>query len=131
MSGPVAGLEEIQQKSRALRPWFDAAPRKLAALENIVAAFPEQGDIWARSLRVEPAVKPTGATAKAAAAGAPALSEEAVSVTLAGLARSNDATLALRNALTKAPGVRNLQGPQLRGNNPVQFSFTFQWQPAP
>jgi len=106
MKSNVADIDAIQQRIHKFRPWFEPAPQVLQVMESVIAAFPEQGDVWAKSLQVG----------------------EGHKVTCAGFARNEAALLALLDRLRKNPGVTALQVQQMRGDNPVQFSFTCKWE---
>ena len=108
MRRKVAELEELQQKIRRFRPWFEPAPRSLRTLETIAAAFPEQGDVWAKSIEIG----------------------ESSKVTCTGFARTQPALMTLLDQIRARSGVTNLQVQQVRGENPVQFSITFNWEPT-
>jgi len=123
MKNTVANLEEIQKKVRQFRPWFEPIPQKLQALETLVATFPEQGDIWARSVQIGPFME------KNETGGRAVQSTEASKVSVSGFARSNAVLLSLQDRLRKQPGVSALQLQQIRGNNPIQFSLSFKWEP--
>jgi hypothetical protein len=103
----VVELESLQQKIRQFRPWFEAAPQDLQIIEGLAAAFPEQGDVWAKSIQLG----------------------EGHKVTCAGFARNQPALLALLDRLRARTDVAGLQLQQVRGENPVQFSFTYKWEP--
>ncbi|XHR30205.1 MAG: hypothetical protein ACFUZC_06525 [Chthoniobacteraceae bacterium] len=118
----VAELDTIQQKIRQFRPWFDPAPQKLDALRSVIAAFPERGDLWTRSVQISPFVE------KSDAGGRGAPSSTAAMVTINGFAQNNASLMSLQGTLSKQAGVSALQVKQLRGNNPSQFSLTFKWE---
>lgn len=107
MQRNVAELEELQQRIRKFRPWFDATPQSLQLLEGLMSAFPEQGDVWAKSVEIG----------------------EGAKVTCTGFARSQVAWLGLRERLGSRPDVTGLQVQQVRGENPVQFTVTYKWEP--
>jgi hypothetical protein len=108
MQRNVAELDALQQKIHQFRPWFEPAPQVLQVMDGVIAAFPEQGDVWAKSLQVG----------------------EGYKVTCSGFARNQAALLALLDRLRKNPSVISLQVQQMRGDNPVQFSFTCKWERA-
>ncbi|MEA3211987.1 MAG: hypothetical protein QOE70_5044 [Chthoniobacter sp.] len=103
----VADLESIQQRIRQFRPWFEPAPQCLQIIEGIANAYPEQGDVWAKSIQLG----------------------EAHKVTCAGFARSQAALLGLLDRLRSRPDVSGLQVQQVRGDNPITFSITYKWEP--
>jgi len=122
MKNTVADLDEIQQKIRKFRPWFEPGPQKLQALKSLVAAFPERGDIWTRSIQITASLEKGD--------GARSVQSSTIStVSVSGFARSNSVLMALHDSLSKQPGVSALQLKQIRGNNPIQFSLSFKWEP--
>ena len=106
MRSNVADLEALQLKIRQFRPWFEPAPQTLEVLEALVAAFPDQGDVWAKSIHIT----------------------EGSKVACTGFARSQSALMALLDRLRSRPDVTGLQLQQVRGENPVQFSVTYKWE---
>lgn len=108
MRDNVAELDALQQKIHRFRPWFDPAPETLQAMESLVATFPEQGDVWAKSVQIS----------------------SNHHVTCTGFARSQAALQPMLDRLRARPGVSAMQAPQLRGGDKsVQFSITYLWQP--
>ena len=105
MKRNVADLESVQQNIRRFRPWFDASPLNLQALESLTAAFPEQGDVWAKNVQIG----------------------EDFKVTCNGFAQSQPALLSLLDRLRARPDVTGVQVQQVRGEKPVQFSLTYKW----
>ncbi len=106
MSKSVGEIETLQQKIRLSRPWFEPVPRGLQLLEGMMAAFPEQGEVWAKSVQITDASK----------------------VTCEGFARNQPALVAFLERLRGRPDVTELQVQQVRGENPVQFSLTYKWE---
>lgn len=106
MRRDVADLEELQTKIRQFRPWFEPTPHTLEVLEALVAAFPDQGDVWAKSVHVT----------------------EGSKVACTGFARSQTALMSFLDRLRSRPDVTGLQLQQVRGENPVQFSVTYKWE---
>ena len=107
MRGNVAELDAVQQKIRQFRSWFEPAPQVLQAIEGLTTAFPEQGDVWAKSVQINDGSK----------------------VTCSGFAKSQTALMALLERLRARPDVSEVQVQQMRGENPLQFSFTYKWAP--
>jgi hypothetical protein len=105
MKRKVSDLDALQQNIRKYRPWFDPAPENLIILEGVVSAFPEQGDVWAKTIQIT----------------------EGPKVTCTGFAKTHAALLALHDRLRARPEVSTLQVQQERGENPIQFSLTFKW----
>ena len=107
MKRNVADLESLQQNIRRFRPWFESAPLNLQALESITEAFPEQGEVWAKSVQIG----------------------EDFKVTCSGSAQNSPALLAMLGRLRARPDVTAVQVQSVRGEKPVQFSFTYKWVP--
>ncbi len=105
MRNQVADLDVLQQKIRRFRPWYDRTPTRLQLLEGLFAAFPDGGDVWAKSITVK------GTT-----------------VSCTGFARTEDARLAMMKRLIARPDVSELKTVQTRGASPsIQFTFTYRW----
>lgn len=107
MQKSVVELESLQQKIRQFRPWFESAPQSVQILEALTSAFPEQGDVWAKSIQIN----------------------ETAKVTCTGFARNQTALMGLLDRLRARADVAALQVQQVRGENPVQFSVTYKWEP--
>ena len=105
MEKNVAELGTLQQNIRRFRPWFESAPLNLQVLESITEAFPEQGEVWAKSVQIG----------------------EDFKVTCSGFAQNQPAWLAMLGRLRARPDVTGLQVQSVRGEKPVQFSFTYKW----
>ena len=103
----VADLEALQQNIRRFRPWFESTPLNLQVLESITESFPEQGEVWAKSVQIG----------------------EDFKVTCSGSAQNQPALLAMLGRLRARPDVTSLQVQSVRGEKPVQFSFTYKWVP--
>lgn len=105
MRNQVADLDILQQKIRRFRPWYDRTPTRLQLLEGLFAAFPDGGDVWAKSITIK------GNT-----------------VSCTGFARNEDARLAMMKRLIARPDVSGLKTVQTRGASPsIQFTFTYTW----
>jgi len=107
MSDEAAELDGIQQKIHQFRPWFDPTPQGVQLLESLVSAFPAQGDVWTKSIQVG----------------------EGYKVTCTGFARTQPGLMTLLGQLRGRPDVTELQVQQIRGENPIQFALTYQWEP--
>ena len=107
MSKTVSELESVQQKIRQFRPWFEPGPQVLEGLESLASAFPEQGDVWAKSVQ---------------------FGADTSKVSCTGFARNQAALMNFMERLRKRPDVTALQLQQVRGDNPVQFSLTYKWE---
>jgi len=106
MADEVGELYGLQQKIREFRPWFEPAPRELQLLQSLALAFPERGEVWAKSIQVADDNK----------------------VTCTGFATAQPALLALLARMRARPDITALQVQQIRGENPIQFSMTYQWE---
>ncbi|MBN1517812.1 hypothetical protein JXA32_14705 [Candidatus Sumerlaeota bacterium] len=109
LSEDARQAETLQTKIRAYRSWFDRSARVLTIANQLTGAFPETGSVWARDLEIR----------------------ENGQVICSGSARSNADWLKMRDALSQSPGVTNLQVNQVRGDSPLQFSFSYQWDGRP
>ena len=107
MQGKVADLDRLQQRIRLFRAWFDPAPQSVQILETLDASFPEQGDVWAKSVQISDGAK----------------------VTCTGFARNHTALLGFINGLRKHPEISDVRLQQERGDTQVQFSIVFKWGP--
>jgi hypothetical protein len=107
MRGEVSKLANLQNNIRRFHPWFNAAPETVQMMEGLVTAFPEQGDVWAKSVQIA----------------------EGSKVTCTGFATSQSALMGLLDRLRARKDVSALQVQHLRGNNPIQFSVTYKWAP--
>ncbi len=105
MKRNVSDLEVLQQNIRQYRPWFDSAPETLMILEGLMSAFPESGDVWAKTVQIS----------------------EGQKVTCTGFARSHASLLALLDRFRARREVSEMQLQQERGESPIQFAVTFKW----
>jgi hypothetical protein len=103
----VANVEKVQQRIRLFRPWFEPTPQNLQILEVLDSAFPEIGDVWAKSVTIVDGAK----------------------ITCIGYARNQGTLLGFLDRLRARPEVASVQIQQERGENPIQFSMTFKWAP--
>jgi hypothetical protein len=101
MSGSVTELDTVQQRIRQFRAWFDPAPESVQILDSLAAAFPDQGEVWAKSIQITDNTK----------------------VSCTGFARNQAALEAFLDRLRKQPDVASLHREQVRGKDPVQFSI--------
>jgi hypothetical protein len=100
-------LGTIQQNIRLYHPWFKQTPESLQVLQSLVLAFPDEGDVWAKSIQVAVGDK----------------------VTCTGFAKNQPALMALLARLRARPDISLLQVQQIRGENPIQFTVAYQWEP--
>ena len=106
MNANVSELDALQQKIRKFRPWFDRKPTGVQLLESLFNAFPDGGDVWAKGIQIN-----------------------GTKVTCTGFARSPSALSAMLDRLRHRADVANVQTQQIRGDNPVQFTFVYRWVP--
>ena len=104
MRNKVADLDVLQQKIRRFQPWYNRNPTRLQLLNGLFAAFPDAGDVWAKSITIK------GGT-----------------VSCTGFARTENARQAMMDRLRARPDVSELKTVQTRGVNPVQFTFAYRW----
>ena len=104
MSANVADLDALQQNIRRFRPWFDRTPASVQLLESLFAAFPEAGEVWAKSITIKGTV-----------------------VSCTGFARDQGALAAFRERLRTRPDVTELHTQQVRGGDTVQFTLSYRW----
>ena len=107
MKRNVADLESLQQNIRRFRPWFESAPLNLQLIESLTECFPETGEVWAKSVQISDEFK----------------------VTCSGFAQNQKALLDMVGRLRARPDVTGVQVQSVRGEKPVQFSFTYKWVP--
>ena len=105
LSPRVAELDDIQQQIRKFRPWFDESLPSLNILRRLTEAFPTDGTVTAKTLEVR----------------------ELGAVTCTGTAHDNQSVFRALNKLSSLPEIHDVKLDQLRGNNPLQFTFNFQW----
>jgi hypothetical protein len=107
MSAQVLELQAVQDNIQQYHPWFDDSFRDLAVLRQLSLAFPEEGDVMtAKTIEIR----------------------DDNTVSFSGTARDYAAVLAMQANLRKADGVTSLKLDQIRGKNPMQFTFDFQYE---
>jgi hypothetical protein len=106
MSRTVTDLDDIQHHIRRYRPWFDTSPRSLKILDELADAFPEGGEVWAKSIELS----------------------ETSKITCTGFARNQGALASMLDKLRKRSDVSEVQLASVRGDNPVQFTITYKWE---
>ena len=105
MSAQVAQLQAVEDNIRQYRPWFDDSFRDLAILRQLSLAFPEDGAVTAKTIEIR----------------------DDNTVNCSGTARDTASLLAMQSKLRGADGVNGLKLDALRGKNPMQFTFDFQY----
>ena len=108
MAPTAQEVEALQTKVGTFRPWFDQSIPTLAITQSLTEAFPEDGSAWATNVTI------TGLNR----------------VACTGKARSDDDWLRMLDSLRTTPGVQDLQVVQRRGNRPLDFSFSYRWNPG-
>lgn len=100
MKTKYADLDTLNQKIMKFHPWFDPAPVTVQTIEGIAESFPEQGDVWAKTIHITDDGK----------------------VVVTGFFKNQQALEALIDKLRSRPGVNGLQIQQIRGE---QFTFSY------
>ena len=106
MREETAELAELQDRIRTYRDWFSDDAPSLKLTEGLTEAFPEEGSAWARTVTLK----------------------DRNEVACAGSARSNEAWLAVFGRLNEDTRVTNLKVGQVTGEDPLQFTFSYQWR---
>ncbi|HET7624609.1 MAG TPA: hypothetical protein VFM25_05030 [Verrucomicrobiae bacterium] len=102
MSAQVAELQGISDQIAQYRPWFDKSFRCLTILKNVTLAFPQTGELTAKTVEIR----------------------DMNAVTCTGDAQNARAVAATIHQLGTIDGVTNFNY-QIRGQSPIQFSFDF------
>ncbi len=106
MEVQVGELEELQDRIRLYRPWFDESIPTLKLIRHLTEAFPEQGEVWVKELDIR----------------------EPYTVVCSGFARSNRAWLEMLEKLRTSSEVKDLAVLQVREDKQLQFSFQYRWE---
>lgn len=106
MKTTVTQLEQLQGKLRQFRTWYDPGCPSVRILDGLVNIFPDRGDVWAKQVNIKGNSK----------------------VVCEGFAKRQPAMLEFLERLRGRPEISELQVQQIRGENPIQFSFTFVWR---
>jgi hypothetical protein len=105
ISKDVTELQGLEQEIRQYRPWFDDSFRDLAILRQLSLTFPEDGAVPAKTIEIR----------------------DDNTVSCSGTTRDSAALLAMQAKLRTADGVSDLKLDTIRGKNPMQFTFDFQY----
>ncbi len=105
MKTEVETLESIHSALRDREPWLNTDPEMLGRLLALTEAFPETGSVWVRSIEMR-------------AAG---------QTECQGFARNTASYLETLRNLRSVSGVEALQVGQVKGGDPIQFSFQYRW----
>lgn len=98
-------LDDLQKQIRKYRPWYDESMTSLTILKRLTEAFPEDGVVSAKSIDVR----------------------NSATVTCTGTTRDKDALLKTVAKLRNAKMVSDVRIDTIRGLNPMQFTFNFNW----
>ena len=101
----IEEIDLMQQQARKFRPWFDESARSLRMIKRITEAFPEEGNVTAKTVEIK----------------------DLAEVTCTGQARDNQAWLGLLERLGKAPQITDLKVQQISGKSPLKFTLNFRW----
>lgn len=105
----VRELEQIQEKIRTFRPWFDDSVQSLGILSALTQSFPAEGDVWTTSVEI---------------------TDNLSTVECQGYTRSDEDYNAMIETLINTPGVENVESQRSGGQNgePVSFQFSYSWK---
>jgi hypothetical protein len=104
MAKEVNDLENLQAKIRQYRLWFDDSFRSLSILRQVTQAFPETGDVTAKTIEIR----------------------DGKIVSCSGNAQDRGALLATVARL-RTNNVSDVKINQIRGKAPMQFTFDFRY----
>ncbi len=105
----VRELETLQQQIKRYRPWFDDSVRSLGILRRMTEAFPENGDVTAKTIEIR----------------------ESGQVSCSATATDSVAMNRTLEKLRATPDIAELQLEQSPGKASVQFNFNFRWAAGP
>ena len=105
MQTKVNDLNGIQQLIQTYRPWFDDSYQDLSILRALTLAFPENGDLTAKTIDVR----------------------DGNVGSCNGTARDNTVLLNTQDQLRQTDGVSELKVQEIRGKTPEQFTMEFHW----
>ncbi|MFM8418982.1 MAG: hypothetical protein ACKOEQ_02515 [Verrucomicrobiota bacterium] len=108
MAKTVGHVETLQANLKKYRPWFDDSVPSLLVMRTLTTAFPENGDVTAKTVELR----------------------EGSTVVCSGTAKDSIILNRTLDKLRTAPDVRVVALDQMRGKSPVQFSFSFKWDPS-
>ena len=108
MAAKVGELQAIQDNIRQYRSWYEGSFRNLAVLRQLTLAFPEDGSVTAKNITIR----------------------DGNTVTCSGTARDSSALLAVESRLSAVAGVTGVRHEQSRGKAPMQFVFSFKFNPG-
>jgi Tfp pilus assembly protein PilN len=103
MSARVTELQGLQQEIQQYRPWFDDSFISLSIMRQLTLAFPEDGEVTAKTIEIH----------------------DGNTVTCSGTAQTQAALLKTLSQLRGLSGVTELKVETIRGKAPMQFTFNF------
>ena len=103
MEKTVVELDGLQQQIRRFRPWYDDSFRNLSILKQITEAFPEEGDVSAKTVEIR----------------------DSNTIVCTGIAQSNQPLLKTLERLRAAPNVADLKMGMVRVNLPCNSLSVF------
>lgn len=101
----VAQLEDLQQKVKKFRPWFDDSVKSLSILKTLTESFPEDGSVWVKMMEIE---------------------DQSIAA-CAGFAKSSVDLQSMVDKLYENSQVSDFQLDQYQGESPMQYAFNFRW----
>ncbi len=105
MKGKVSELDSLQQLIQKYHPWFDDSFQDLSILRELSLAFPESGDVTAKTIDVR----------------------DGNIVSCNGTCSDTLALLRMQEQLRQAEDVSQLKVQEIRGKTPEQFTVEFHW----
>jgi len=102
----VVQLQDLQDKIRQYRPWFDDSMQGLSILRRLAESFPEDGSVTAKTLEIR----------------------EQNTIVCGGVARDRQSLLKTLEQMRKAPGITDVFiGSERTQAQGLQFTFNFKW----
>jgi hypothetical protein len=98
-------IDNLQQRIKKFRPWFDDSLGSLSILRRLTEAFPEDGVVSAKTVEIR----------------------DLAAVTCTGTAQNSQALLKTLDQLRAVKEVTHVTIDQIRGGKPLQFTFNFHW----
>jgi hypothetical protein len=105
ISAKVSELHGVQGHIQQFQPWFNDSFPELAILRQLTLAFPQTGLVTAKTITIQ-----GGNT-----------------VSCSGNTQDTSSLLAMQANLRQAAGVSGVKLNLIHGNNPMQFTFDFQY----
>jgi hypothetical protein len=104
MEPDVKEVTMLQDKLRKYRPWHDSEIRSLAILKEMTKAFPEEGNVWVKSVEIR----------------------NMSSLQVSGEAKNERVWLEMLGKMRVNPIITNLKVSQVKeGNGILQFTMSF------